>query len=71
MDTVIPDNADPTPALDKLAAHFGRLAECQASIPQEIQALILMAKIPPSMSVVAQTACQAESPKELNPDKMR
>jgi hypothetical protein len=38
LDIQIPGNADPVPAIDKMMAHFGRLAEAQALVPEFIKA---------------------------------
>jgi len=58
LDVRIPDNSDPTPALDKIISHFGRLAEAQVELPEHLQALITMAKVPPYGEHLAQLMCQ-------------
>ena len=60
LDTTIPNNADPSLAIDKILAHFRRMAEGKASVPAYLQAMILLAKIPPSMESLAQLFCQSE-----------
>ena len=65
METRIPDNSDPTFALDKINAHFGRLAESDVDIPEHLQAMILLSKLPSSMDSLALMMCQVESPLEL------
>ena len=60
LDTTIPNNADPSLAIDKILAHFGRMAEGKASVPTYVQAMVLLAKIPPSMESLAQLFCQSE-----------
>ncbi len=60
MNTFLPDNADPNQAMDKLSAHFGRLADAKIFIDNHLKALILMAKIPSSMDHVAQKFAQAD-----------
>ena len=60
LETTIPNNADPSLAIDKILAHFGRMEEGKASVPSYIQAMILLAKIPPMMESLAQLFCQSE-----------
>ena len=60
LDTVIPNNADPSLAIDKILAHFERMAEGKASVPSYVQAMVLLSKIPPSMESLAQLFCQSE-----------
>ena len=60
LDTTIPNNTDPSLAIDKILAHFGRMAEGKASVPTYIQAMVLLAKIPPSMESLAQLFCQSK-----------
>jgi len=71
METRIPDNLDPTFALDKINAHFGRLAELDVDIPEHLQAMILLSKLPSSMDSLAQMMCQVDSPTELGLAKVR
>ena len=52
MDTVIPNGSDPSPALDKMAAHFVRLKESDWEVPVKIQCMMLLAKAP---------TCQADA----------
>ena len=60
LETTIPNNADPSLAINKILAHFGRMAEGRASVPPYVQAMVLLAKIPPSMESLAQLFCQSE-----------
>ena len=60
LETTIPNNADPSLAIDKILAHFGRMAEGKAKVPVYVQAMVLLAKIPPSMESLAQLFCQSE-----------
>jgi len=54
LNTRIPDNADPSLAIDEMCAHLGRLAQMEFEIPPKIGVLLLMAKLPPSMENIAQ-----------------
>ena len=40
---VVPDNADPTLAVNTMIAHFSRLEEMNFGVPKKIQCLILLA----------------------------
>ena len=48
FDTQILANSNPTLALDKIISHFGRMAEAgtKITIPDELQALIILTKMP-------------------------
>ena len=56
FDTQIPANSIPTLAFDKIISHFGRMAEAgtKVTVPDELQALIILAKMPSSMSMLTQ-----------------
>jgi len=54
LNTRIPNNADPSLAIDEMCAHLGRLAQMEFEIPPKIGVLLLMAKLPPSMENIAQ-----------------
>jgi len=58
METYIPGNQDPSLALDKLETHFARLYAAQCQIPEHFQVMIVLSKLPPSYSMIAQQACQ-------------
>ena len=51
--TTIPSNSHPTPALQSIAANFTYLKEAGFEISLPVQTMILVAKLPPSMEVVA------------------
>ena len=44
----IPENEDPSIALDQIQQHFGRMAEANAPVPDYLQAMMIIAKLPPS-----------------------
>src|ERR1700759_3961354 len=54
MDTQIPNNADPSPALDIILSHSIRLREMEFPIEEKILAMILLSKAPPSMEAIVQ-----------------
>jgi hypothetical protein len=72
MDTVIPNNGDPSPALDKIMSHFVCLSEMSWIVPKNIQAMIILAKAPSSMEPMVQLlAAQVKEEKDkskITPD---
>jgi len=71
METIIPANSDPTPALNKFDAHFARLTEHNIAVSPLVQGLILMTKIPSSMDTLTQLLCQDNDMKNINVAKIR
>jgi len=67
----IPDNSDPTPALDKIVSHFGRLSEVEVELPEHLQALITMAKIPPYGEYLTQIMCQEGDINKITMESVR
>jgi len=65
IETKIPDNADPSLTIDKLAAHFGRLAENGVVIEDHLQGMMLLSKLSPSMEAIAQLMCQEHDIKKI------
>ncbi|KIJ59579.1 hypothetical protein HYDPIDRAFT_33105 [Hydnomerulius pinastri MD-312] len=59
LDINIPSNAHPGPAMDKVQAHFAHLKDAKFKISEKVQAMILMAKLPPTMEVIAQMMNQS------------
>src|SRR5882762_3663026 len=57
MDTVIPNAADPSPAIDKIESAFTILSTIGWEIPVKIQCMMLLAKAPPSMEAIVQMLC--------------
>ena len=52
MTTVIPDNSDPSFALEKIVSHFTRMATSKCVLPEHLKAMILISKMPPSMTAL-------------------
>ena len=73
FDTQIPANSDPTLALDKIISHFGRIAEAgtKVTVPDELQALIILAKMPSSMSMLTQMVSQQDKIDDLKLENVR
>ncbi|KIK89215.1 hypothetical protein PAXRUDRAFT_14394 [Paxillus rubicundulus Ve08.2h10] len=53
IDTSIPEANHPAPAFAKMTAHFARLKEFKYEIPNGVQVVIVLAKLPQYMNVVA------------------
>jgi hypothetical protein len=70
METPIPDNADPSLTIDKIMALFGKLYDNGVKIPNNVQAMILMAKMPRYMDSIAQLLGQEDISK-VNPVALR
>ena len=70
--TTIPSNSHPAPALRLIAANFAYLKEAGFEISLPMQTMILVAKLPPSMEVVAQLINQTKPAdiKGLKPDEI-
>jgi hypothetical protein len=66
----IPDNADPSPAVNNLLNNFKRLKDMEFAIPDKIQILILLARLPPSMEFVVNTASNTDFD-EIRMDRVR
>ena len=61
----IPDNQDPSPAIDKFLAHITRLRDADFEIPTKVQVMMLLAKCPPYMDSVVITVSSLTT-KELD-----
>ena len=72
LSTTIPSNSHPAPALRSIAANFAYLKEAGFEISLPMQTMILVAKLPPSMEVVAQLINQTKPAdiKGLKPDEI-
>ena len=70
--TTIPSNSHPAPALQSITANFAYLKEAGFEISLPMQTMILVAKLPSSMEVVAQLINQTKLAdiKTLKPDKI-
>ena len=55
FNTPISANSDPSLALEKITSHFGKLAEAGSTVmlSSHLQALIIMAKLPPTYDSLA------------------
>ena len=58
MDTQIPNNSDPSPAIDKIMAHHTHLTEMKWDLPKKVLTMMMLSKAPPSMETTVQTISQ-------------
>ena len=65
------DHEDPTLCIDKTVAHLTHVVTAGLEIPKHFQAMIIMAKLPPSMDSIAQLMCQEEKIMNLDLSKIR
>ena len=62
--TTIPAGSHPAPAITKMLSHFAYLKDAGFEFPANVQAMIILCKLPPTMEVVAQILSQT-SPSEI------
>lgn len=72
LETTIPASTHPALALTKIQAHFTYLKEAGFELSKPVQTMMVMAKLPPSMEVVAQILNQTPLDKisDLTLDKL-
>jgi len=71
MTTTIPDNSDPSFALEKIVSHFLRMSTANCIIPEHLKAMIIISKMPPSMTALIQLICQTDNVTLLDCDKLK
>ena len=73
INVLIPENADPTPAVNTMMTHFTWLKEMKFEVPANIQCLILLARLPSSMDYIVQksNAIKAEDWDKLIMEELR
>ena len=64
LTTTIPASSHPAPAITKMLSHFTYLKDTGFEFPANMQATIILCKLPPTMEVVAQILSQT-SPSEI------
>ena len=64
LTTTIPASSHPAPAITKMLSHFVYLKDAGFEFPANVQAMIILCKLPPTMEVVAQILSQT-SPSEI------
>jgi len=71
METIIPGNSDPSLALNNIITHFSRMAASQCAVPDHLQVMIIISKLPPIMGPLVQAVCQTDDINSLVLDKVR
>ena len=70
LSMTIPAGSHPTPAITKMLSHFAYLKDAGFEFPANVQAMIILCKLPPTMEVAAQILSQTlpSEIKTLKPD---
>ena len=71
IETRMSDHEDPSLCIDKTIAHLTHVIAVGLEIPEHFQAMIVMAKLPPSMDSIAQVMCQEQNITLLDLSKIR
>ena len=71
MNTSIPRNSDPSLAIEKICSHFMRMATSSCTLPEHLKVMILISKMPPSMTALIQLICQTDDVEKLDVDKIK
>ena len=71
METIIPGNSDPSLALDNIITCFSWMVASQCAIPNHLQVMITISKLPPVMGPLVQAVCQTDDIDSLILDKVR
>lgn len=67
----IPNNANPSAAIDKIGQHFRRLHSLGVEVPEFIHGMLIVSKLPEYMNLVAQMAAQAKGISSISPNAIR
>ena len=65
------DHEDPSLCINKTISHLTHIITTGLDIPEHFQAMIVMAKLPPSMDSIAQVMCQEQNIMSLDLSKIR
>jgi hypothetical protein len=66
LDTPLPPNSDPCIVVDMFLEHFGQMAEAKCPVPEYLQCMIVLLKIPQNMGVLAQQlSLSTKGPEEM------
>ena len=70
LSTTIPTGSHPAPAITKMLSHFAYLKDAGFEFPANVQAMVILCKLPPTMEVIAQILSQTSPSKikTLKPD---
>ena len=69
LSTTIPAGSHPAPTITKMLSHFAYLKDAGFKFPANVQAMVILCKLPPTMEVVAQILSQT-SPSEIKTLKL-
>jgi len=70
IDLTIPENSDPSLAVNKLIGHFARMEEAKCPFPEHLRCLILLTKFPSNMHALAQLITQKDDLSKLRMDEI-
>ena len=70
METIIPGNQDPSPAIDKMMSHFACLKDIDFEVPEKVQAMMYLMKAPQNMETIVQIFAQSPDLKEVELEKV-
>ncbi|KIM62268.1 hypothetical protein SCLCIDRAFT_25201 [Scleroderma citrinum Foug A] len=72
LSTTIPTGSHPAPAIMKMLSHFAYLKDTGCKFPANVQVMVILCKLPPTMEVVAQILSQTSPSKikMLKPDSI-
>jgi hypothetical protein len=72
LDTPLPPNSDPCIVVDMFSERFGRMAEAKCPVPEYLQCMIILSKIPQNMGVLAQQlSLSTKGPEEMKLEDLR
>ena len=71
IETRMSDHEDPSLCINRTISHLTRVIAAGLDIPKHFQAMIVMAKLPPSMDSFAQVMCQEQNIMSLDLSKIR
>ena len=71
IEVVIPEHGNPMQALDKMMLHFGRLRDYSLEIPEHLQTMIVLSKLPPAYDSLTQILSQMDDPSEFTFEKLQ
>ena len=71
IETTIPEHGNPTQALDKMMLHFGRLRDFSLEIPEHLQTMIVLSKLPSAYDSLTQILSQADDPLKFTFEKIQ
>ena len=71
IETTIQEHGNPTQALDKMMLHFGRLRDFNLEIPEHLQTMIVLSKLPSAYNSLTQILSQMDDPTDFTFEKLQ